>query len=357
MPSSRIDASLWIWNSFTPEIICNGAGKIALACTMLRVVVKRWHRWCLHTFIWQLVVLEITQIVVNYTQCRRVESIWNSAPQDERCWNPDSQELVSIVTGAYVDIIALVLALFPLVFITTLKVSGRAKLGLLVTVCVGTIAAACSILKVIADQNLSERSDFTWSVQDLVIWSTTENSATMIAATIPVLNPLVREAVRMAGDSVKQSKVIHSIKQSSDRRMSRQSRPAVNDRDQRKEVFSRGRSAPKTQHPVLPQPKLPPVAYQPQVSLKDLSSTRRSGPIEQPNPKIGKWEKGSLPPLPNTPRSIHFANGLRTRQDASHMSFLHPPSPMPSETDGNVRHPSAGYITREEQAYLGASAF
>ena len=317
-PSNRLDAVFWIWTSFTSSYVWNGMSKIALICAILRITVKWWHIWLLYAIICQLVLLETAQTVVNYVQCHPTQRLWDPT-HGGGCWDPQIQENLALAIGAYVAAMSLILALFPVVSICSLEVSKQAKVGSGATMFFGLIAAGSSVVKTITYQNLSERLDFTWESQSSVIWIVTENCATMIAACMPTLFPLIQEMA--LGD-------VESIK---------------------------------ANHHHLRRPVLPPIAFSSRLSLRyDSSHTVNSQSVSTTRSQLSlTFERPRKPPpVPrpyNTARTIQKQKiGLRS---STQEPLRRPPTPLEPEVNAGPRYPSPGYISREDQVYLGATSF
>ncbi|KAK8044234.1 hypothetical protein PG993_004258 [Apiospora rasikravindrae] len=74
----------------------------------------------------------------------------------------------------------------------------KEKIGVGVAMSLGVFAAATGIVKTIKLNNL-RNEDFSFNGGDLQIWSIVEIAMTLIAASIPVLRPFLRDAISSAG--------------------------------------------------------------------------------------------------------------------------------------------------------------
>ena len=308
--ADRTGARFWTWNSFTLSFAWNGLSKIAFACTMLRMVTTKWRRWFLHIAIWQLAVVASLQIIMNYVQCNPVVDLWNESPRHGTCWSPAVQQAVAMAFGSYVASMSLILSAFPLATVNTSKAYKWAIPALAGTVAVAMLAASSSVMKVIAYSGLSQRLDFTWHAQNIVLWSATENHATMIAASIPIFNSF------FVGKSFQLRKDAESGRATS---------------------TLAGRST-------FPSGKKANGVYE----LRAPPSAYRS---------LSKRHKDRPPSLQLAARARRSRGTPSPRRNLSHMSFLLPPSTTSTQASVQPRYPSAGYISREDQVYLGATAF
>ncbi|KAK8085651.1 hypothetical protein PG997_006922 [Apiospora hydei] len=89
-------------------------------------------------------------------------------------------------------------ALVPWLVLANLQMKLKEKIGVGVAMSLGVFAAATAIVKTIKLNNL-KNEDFSYNGGDLQIWSIVEISMTLIAASIPVLRPFLRDAISSAG--------------------------------------------------------------------------------------------------------------------------------------------------------------
>ncbi|KAH7007334.1 hypothetical protein EDB80DRAFT_751959 [Ilyonectria destructans] len=107
-------------------------------------------------------------------------------------WPSKTPVHYNIFSGAYSATCDIILALLPWTVLRTLQMAMREKLGVGLAMSMGIFAGITAILKT-KNLTLLLKSDFYKSVQ-LTIWDTTESFVTIMAASIPVLRVLIREA-------------------------------------------------------------------------------------------------------------------------------------------------------------------
>ncbi|KAI6778193.1 uncharacterized protein J7T54_000002 [Emericellopsis cladophorae] len=134
--------------------------------------------------------LQVVALVIQFAQCSPLEKVWNPWA-DGRCWGRQANLAISMTSSAYSGIMDLVLAAIPWIILKDLQIKRREKIGIAIAMSLGVIAAITAFIKC-NKQKILASSDFTLEGGELIIWASTEISATIIAACVPVLRTLVK---------------------------------------------------------------------------------------------------------------------------------------------------------------------
>ncbi|KAG9258741.1 uncharacterized protein F5Z01DRAFT_632809 [Emericellopsis atlantica] len=134
-------------------------------------------------------VLQVAALVIQFVQCSPLEKVWNPWT-DGRCWGRQANLAMSMTSSAYSGIMDLVLATIPWIILKDLQIKRREKIGIAIAMSLGVIAAITAFIKC-NKQKILASSDFTLEGGELIIWASTEISATIIAACVPVLRTLL----------------------------------------------------------------------------------------------------------------------------------------------------------------------
>ncbi|KAF2967107.1 hypothetical protein GQX73_g6482 [Xylaria multiplex] len=108
------------------------------------------------------------------------------------CINPQVQRDVGFVQSSYNALMDVIVAVFPAVFITKLKISRKMKMGLSLLMGGSVFAAGATIVKVYLLKDLDKHADITWYWAPITLWYTAEMDVIIIVGTIPTLWPLIR---------------------------------------------------------------------------------------------------------------------------------------------------------------------
>ncbi|KAK5124860.1 hypothetical protein LTR85_001050 [Meristemomyces frigidus] len=194
----RIGALTLLWAFLSPM-----TGRIGFCVTLLFLTgtdprVKKWPIWV--TIFLQLAV-NISTIIVFYTQCgRQMDMMWktavtgNTALYYETCENPMIQTDYGYFQGAFNTVTDAFLTALPAILIEHTRLSFKTKFGLSLLLCLSVLAMIASIVKTYYAKALSEQLDYTWSLSSYVIWLSIELNVVIIVASIPLLRPMFRRS-------------------------------------------------------------------------------------------------------------------------------------------------------------------
>jgi hypothetical protein len=99
--------------------------------------------------------------------------------------------ILGSVLGILIDI---ALVIIVLSCILSLKIRRAQKIGLLIIANLGWLTIFSAILRTVkVDEVVRSSTDVTWTVKDIVGWTSAELCTMMICATAPVLKPLIKK--------------------------------------------------------------------------------------------------------------------------------------------------------------------
>ncbi|KAH8708355.1 hypothetical protein GQ44DRAFT_743198 [Phaeosphaeriaceae sp. PMI808] len=177
--------------SGAPAVFAIIWSKTSFAITLLRIVEGR-----MKYFVWFILIsmnLFMTMSVINiWVSCHPVEKVYNPSVPGS-CWPVSVIIDYATFSGAYSAAMDIILALLPWKVIMLLNMRKAEKVGVALAMSMGIFAGAAAIMKVIQFRTMSG-GDFTYDGTSLVIWGVVEAAVTIVAASIPVLRVLIRDA-------------------------------------------------------------------------------------------------------------------------------------------------------------------
>ncbi|KFY39476.1 hypothetical protein V494_03967 [Pseudogymnoascus sp. VKM F-4513 (FW-928)] len=199
-------AILWTMVGFFPSILSITVPKFAVVSLLIRLLnPSRWH--CI--FLWCLVTISGLGLcgcmVILWSQCTPTRSQWDfSIPKSEvTCWDIWILIHYSETASSFAGLVDLYLAIYPGTVLVSLQLGWKKKLSLSVALGAGVIAAVTAFYKATTLKGLSS-PDFTWDTCDLTMWTCIEGGTIIIAACIPLLQPILDKV--LGGISISGSK-------------------------------------------------------------------------------------------------------------------------------------------------------
>ncbi|KAK1730002.1 uncharacterized protein BDZ83DRAFT_783615 [Colletotrichum acutatum] len=168
-------AILWTIAGFPPGVMSFGLPKLAVVALLTRIMKpSRWHA----LFLWFIA----TFCLINLIGC-------DFSVTDKTCWYKWILVYFAIYSGGFCALVDLYLAIYPAVVLAKLQMSIRKKVALSIALGIGSISSIVAIYKCSRLPSLASM-DFSYDTSDLVTWTIVEGSTMIIAACIPVLQPL-----------------------------------------------------------------------------------------------------------------------------------------------------------------------
>ncbi|KXH26159.1 integral membrane protein [Colletotrichum simmondsii] len=162
-------AILWTIAGFPAGVMSFGLPKLAVVALLTRIMnPSRWHAlflWFIATF---CLINLIGCVIILFAQCQPSHSQWDFSVTDKTCWDKWILVYFAIYSGGHLGFCAFVdlyLAIFPAVVLSKLQMSVRKKVALSIALGIGSMSRK-------------------------LVFFIVEGSAMIIAACIPVLQPL-----------------------------------------------------------------------------------------------------------------------------------------------------------------------
>ncbi|KAJ9656266.1 hypothetical protein H2201_008598 [Coniosporium apollinis] len=162
--------------------VCRVSG-IALYARICQNV-KSFQRYMLAAFIFVTLVC-IAQTLLLALQCIPLKALWGDGPG--KCMGSYT---VFLSTASMTIICDTLVLLIPLRILWTLQINLRKKIALGFILLIGLFAVVTSVFRIVSMIPAVTRPDPTWYYADILVWSSTELSAAMIALSIPAIRPL-----------------------------------------------------------------------------------------------------------------------------------------------------------------------
>ncbi|KAI0114522.1 hypothetical protein GGR51DRAFT_449387 [Nemania sp. FL0031] len=158
----------------TLSIISSTSSKISILIFLVRLTgmsAKRWHLYFLWGTCAILVVLNILAIVVIIRFCDPPQKQWQPWLPGT-CLDPQIQQYIGFIQSAYNALVDIIVAIFPILFITKLNIAPRMKIGLSILMGGSIFAAGATIVKIYLLKDLDKHADVTWYWAPISLWYT-----------------------------------------------------------------------------------------------------------------------------------------------------------------------------------------
>ncbi|KAK4151644.1 hypothetical protein C8A00DRAFT_16966 [Chaetomidium leptoderma] len=184
---------LWTIAGFFPGIMAFTLPKLAVISLLCRMMnPSRTQRMFMYGLGILLLINAFVCLGMLFGRCRPFRAVWDlTIPPDQSvCW--DLGHIVSFaIWTTVVSLVAdLYLAIYPSLVLRKLQMSARKKIAFSCALGVGWISVVVTTYKCTRLSSMTS-PDFSYDTADLTIWTIVEGSVVTIAATIPVLKPLV----------------------------------------------------------------------------------------------------------------------------------------------------------------------
>ncbi|KAL2137328.1 hypothetical protein VTI74DRAFT_3268 [Chaetomium olivicolor] len=184
---------LWTIAGFFPGILAFTLPKLAvisLLCRMLNP--SRMQRIFMFGLAALLLINAFVCFGMLFGRCRPFRAVWDvTIPDDQKvCWDFWHIVCYAIFTTAVSLFADLYLAVYPSFVLRKLQMGVRKKIALSCALGVGWISVVVTAYKCTRLPSMSS-ADFSFDTADLTVWTIVEGSVVTIAATIPILKPLV----------------------------------------------------------------------------------------------------------------------------------------------------------------------
>ncbi|KAK3681340.1 hypothetical protein B0T22DRAFT_540227 [Podospora appendiculata] len=164
--------------------------KTAFAITMLRIG-EGWMRWFLWFIIVSLNVSMGLNAMISWVGCSPVQKSWDMTVQGT-CLDLSVIVNIGYVSGGYSAACDFILALLPWPIIWKLQMRNKEKIGVGIAMSMGIVAGIMSSIKTSQLNRLATGDSY--DAAHLSIWDTTEIAVTIMAASIPTMRVLFKDA-------------------------------------------------------------------------------------------------------------------------------------------------------------------
>ncbi|CAP71655.1 uncharacterized protein PODANS_6_40 [Podospora anserina S mat+] len=178
--------------SFVPGVSSFTIPKFAVVVLLRKILNPgRAHRMVMWVVSVIYGLLAIGMLVINFAQCTPARAQWLDAPG--KCWDRQITVDYAMALGIYSVLFDFYLAIYPTVVLFQLQLNWRKKLALSSSLGFGYCAGVITCYKCYTLSGLLEVVDFTYTVDDVVLWTNIEANCVIIGACIPCLYPLIRK--------------------------------------------------------------------------------------------------------------------------------------------------------------------
>ncbi|KAF4440938.1 hypothetical protein F53441_12157 [Fusarium austroafricanum] len=179
-------------------IMVIGIGKAAVGIFLLRIVRNKFQKAFIWAFLAGTAFITLFASVVVVVQCDPVQSTWDKRIEG-KCWIDFSK--VGLTVGSWFVVADFCFAILPWFVIWELNMKRKEKITVACGLSLGIFAGICGIVRTVALNGLNA-SEYIYDTVDMLIWSATESTVTIMCSSIPVLRPLyVRFRYGSKGDS------------------------------------------------------------------------------------------------------------------------------------------------------------
>ncbi|KAK0719144.1 hypothetical protein B0H67DRAFT_484630 [Lasiosphaeris hirsuta] len=165
--------------------------KTSFAITLLKLT-HGWARYLVWYIIVSMNIAMGLSALFPWVQCTPVRKAWDLTVVGGSCWDPTTTVYYNIFSAAYSATMDFALALLPWTVIWGLQMKRKEKIGVAVAMSMGIFAGIMGIIKT-SKIMVMLSADFADGV-DLFLWGNAETTVTIIAASIPTLRVLIRDA-------------------------------------------------------------------------------------------------------------------------------------------------------------------
>jgi len=181
------DAIFWTYVANSFAILGNALAKLSMGLFLLRVVQVRWHKMAL----WALVFITIT------TSSVLTVMLWNQSNPRRASWDPLRTpgtwnfhiQPLSVGLGVWSSACDFFFAIFPWLFIWSLRMPQREKIMLAGGMSLGVIAGGCGITRTVVLARI-DVNNYTLNFVPYFAWAGAEIAVGMATVGIPTLRPL-----------------------------------------------------------------------------------------------------------------------------------------------------------------------
>ncbi|RDW85476.1 hypothetical protein BP5796_03801 [Coleophoma crateriformis] len=187
-------------NAIKYNIICQSFGVMGSTWGRLSFIVfmaqifgtTKPRRIFLWTLFWAQLLTNGTVVITLYVQCNNVKALWDFSIKSY-CWKSDVQTILGYAHSTWNGLTDLILTILPAVVVWNLQMNMRLKLGVACLLSLSVFAFVGVIMKIVYLHALSEKDDYTYNTVPMFTWIIVEGTLVAIAASVPLLRPLINK--------------------------------------------------------------------------------------------------------------------------------------------------------------------
>ncbi|KAL4987447.1 hypothetical protein BDW68DRAFT_197426 [Aspergillus falconensis] len=183
---------LW-WLGQMLYLWASAVSKIAIAVALLRLAVRRSHRFILWAICVVIVIIGLVFWLVLLFNCWPVEYFWERTNilKQGKCISTNILLIIAYCYSSLTIVCDITLGILPACLIWSLQMSRRTKLALVGVLSLGAIASVAVVIRLPYLENYAD-ADFLYSTYQIAIWSVVETGLAIIAGSLITLRPLFR---------------------------------------------------------------------------------------------------------------------------------------------------------------------
>ncbi|KAM7208251.1 hypothetical protein V8F20_001531 [Naviculisporaceae sp. PSN 640] len=181
------NAIFWSYVANTFAVTGNAMAKLSMGFFLLRVVQVRAQKAALWVLIIVTAGTSIALVVMLWNQTTPRKASWDPL-RTPGVWNIQIQPM-SIGLGGWSSACDFFFAIFPWMFIWSLRMPRREKIMLASSMSLGVIAGACGVVRTVVLSRL-QVTDYTLNFAPYFIWAGAEIAVAMVCLAVPTLRPL-----------------------------------------------------------------------------------------------------------------------------------------------------------------------
>lgn len=190
--------------SFVPGVSSFIIPKLAVAILLIRLLapgpIHKSIMWIVSVLYFGL---GVGMLIINFVQCSPPERQWKGEAVEGTCWDRKITVDYAIALGVTSAVFDFYLAAYPTIVLWNLQMHLKKKIALCAALGFGYCATIVTIYKCTTLPGLLTLKDFTYAVDDVVLWTNIEANCVIIGACIPTMFPLVKKIFgnKALGDS------------------------------------------------------------------------------------------------------------------------------------------------------------
>ncbi|EFX05252.1 integral membrane protein [Grosmannia clavigera kw1407] len=170
--------------------------KVSIALNLHRLCKNQWYKWSLRVLIVIVILYEFVGFLFFFLDCKPLAGYWDTT-LDAKCAETSTLIAFGLVNTSFSIVTDVALAVLPIPIIWALNMKLKLRLYLIAVLSLGYLAVAMDIVKTYYQETFSLDVDETYT-DNLILFGLLEEYFGMIAASVPMLRPLVGKAIGLS---------------------------------------------------------------------------------------------------------------------------------------------------------------